>query len=169
VWGGGIRGLKTRGCLFALLVARSSSAPQAGAQASTRARSAYGHITFSYTFAAAHAVHNGNCSRLGPHLTVPSGIPVGHDDPQFLSLLGRIRRAADTLHYAERQLLQGIPHFAATYVAAPDPLTPSALGVVCPVTVLHPGNGTIPLAGLTVNYRDPFCNPPPGGCRGVRP
>jgi uncharacterized repeat protein (TIGR01451 family) len=155
--GHGIRGLKSSGCLFALLLT-IFGANTASAQAITRFVRDTGHINFVTTGGSLRTQdNNGNSCLVGATSTQAlSGIPLGTTIRNAYLYWGGSGGVADTSVTLNGNTVTASRTFAATYTG----VTPNLpfFGGFANVTALVTGNGSYTFGGLTVVTGSPHCD-----------
>jgi uncharacterized repeat protein (TIGR01451 family) len=161
-FGHGIRGLKSRGCLFALLVLALFSANPAGAQAPSLALRETGHINFVTTGGSLRTQdNNGNSCAVGATSTQTlSGVPVNPTSMRAFLYWGGSGGTADTSVTLNGVTVTAGSTFAANYTGV-TPNLPffGAFREITGLGILTPGgNGSYTFGGNTVVTGSPHCD-----------
>ncbi|MEO8018136.1 MAG: hypothetical protein ABI769_10005 [Pseudomonadota bacterium] len=154
--GHGIRGLKNRGCLFALLVLALFGANDAGAQTITRYIRDTGHINFVTTGGSLRDSDTSTCTVNATSTTALSGIPAGTTIRDAYLYWGGSGGTADTSVTLNGNTVTASRTFAATYTG----VTPNLpyFGAFANVKSIVAGNGNYTFGGLTVVTGSPHCD-----------
>jgi uncharacterized repeat protein (TIGR01451 family) len=155
VSGRGIRGMRTPGCLFALLVLALFGARDAGAQAITRYVRDTGNINFVTTGGSLRTQdNNGNSCAMGTTSSQNlSGIPGGTTIRNAYLYWGGSGSTADTSVTLNGNTVSATRTFARTWV---NGSSYPFFGGFANVTNLVTGNGNYTFGNLTVNTGTPF-------------
>ncbi len=160
----GVRGSKTRGCLFALLALALFGARDASAQAITRFVRDTGHINFVTTGGSMRTLPNGaagapdQCTVGASSSQTLSGIPAGTTIRNAYLYWGGSGTTNDTTVTfngntvtASRTFNTTVPFNSSNHGYFGDFANVTSI-------VSTTGNGTYTLSGLTVNTGNPWCN-----------
>ena len=155
--GHGIRGLKSRGCLLALLALASLlGAGETRAQAITRFVRDTGHINFVTTGGSLRNSDTNTCNVNATSTTALSGIPLGTTIRNAYLYWGGSGGTADTSVTLNGSTVTATRTFAATYTGV-SPSLPF-FGAFANVTGIVTGNGSYTFGGLSIVTGSPHCD-----------